>query len=421
MKKILPILMILALTLGSCKQAPVEWVDGGDFSALDPKKSFIPYNSVENTVNEQTVSACPLPSEGENVDTRTTSVGALTVIKQLFGTMFSGKVRSYCGTYWSVDEKGEPVKLSGRIILPSNGKVSRIMVASHFTIGRYDEAPTMSLPLECLFAIDGLAVICPDYLGYGVTSHRIHPYLCTELTARNVVDMYFAALPFLEHIGSAPQYPDIFLLGYSQGGAATLAVQQYFEENHPNDVQIRLNMAGSGPYDVATTYDVLIEQDYTDFPCAIPMLIQGLNVGDNLGLDYKEFFKPFLLENYEEWINSKQYTMGQITQFIGTKKISEVLTEKARNKANDGTITLYKSMINNSICNSFIPISPVYLFHSFDDNVVPYENSAALMEVLNYYQLSNVKTNFGHYGGHTNGFVRFLFTTVSMLKDNGDL
>ncbi|MCF0205258.1 MAG: hypothetical protein HUK12_08235, partial [Muribaculaceae bacterium] len=137
MKKILPILMILALTLGSCKQAPVEWVDGGDFSALDPKKSFIPYNSVENTVNEQTVSACPLPSEGENVDTRTTSVGALTVIKQLFGTMFSGKVRSYCGTYWSVDEKGEPVKLSGRIILPSNGKVSRIMVASHFTIGRY--------------------------------------------------------------------------------------------------------------------------------------------------------------------------------------------------------------------------------------------------------------------------------------------
>ena len=419
MKKITTIICGLSLLLSGCSVAPTDWAGDFDFSQLDPETSFVPYQTVTNTLNDQTVNACTLPTDTDSATTRTTSIAAVNLIKQLFSGLYHNDVRSYCGTYMSVDENGEPIKLSGRIVLPADGKVSRVMVVSHFTIGRNDECPSITLPLECLFAAKGIAVIAPDYLGYGVTSYRVHPYLVADLTARNVVDMFNAAMPFLEYIGCKPKYDDIFLFGYSQGGATTVAVQQYLESHQP-ETKIRLNMAGSGPYDVATTYDVLIAQDKTDFPCAIPMLIQGLDVGCHLGLKYEEFFKPDMLKNYDKWINSKEYTMGQISTMIGTKKISDVLTEKARNKASEGTIDMYKAMLDNSLTYRFYPSAPVYMFHSFDDNVVPFENSALVRDRLMEMGFTNVTYNFGHYGGHTNGFIRFLFSMMDLLDKNGD-
>ena len=420
MKKTLAIIALL-IGLASCQEAPVEWVDLADYGDLDPMTSFIPYGAgVENNLDEQTLSACPLPGD-EEATSRTTSVPVLTLIKRMLSTINHTKVRSYNGTYYSLDQYGERVKLSGRIILPSDGKVSRIMVASHFTIGRYDEAPTMSMPLECLFAARGIAVIAPDYIGYGVTSEFIHPYLVEQLTAKNVVDMYFSALPFLKHIGCMPEHDDIFLFGYSQGGATTLSVQNHFETNYP-DVKIRLNMAGSGPYDIAKTYDVLIARDETSFPCAIPMIIQGLDVGCHLNLDYNHFFFPFVIDNIDLWINSKQFSMGQITRMMGTKKISDVLTPEARNKLADGTIELYKCMLENSIAYRFYPKYPVYLFHSFEDDVVPFENAEVLRSRLAMVGGNcNITYNFGNYGNHTMGFLRFLTATMTLLDEHGDI
>ena len=149
MKKILPIIIAL-LGLASCSYAPINELPGEvAFSALDPQTSFIPYNVNVDVLDDATLYDCPLPMETEDdVETRTTSIGVLNVIKQVFSTTFRSDVRSYCGTYWSVDEENKPVKLSGRIILPANGEVKRVMVVSHFTIGRNDEAPSLTLPLE---------------------------------------------------------------------------------------------------------------------------------------------------------------------------------------------------------------------------------------------------------------------------------
>lgn len=39
---------------------------------------------------------------------------------------------------------------------------------------------------------------------------------------------------------------------------------------------------------------------------------------------YRDFFLPKMVENLDEWINSKKYTMQDITDMIGSKKISSV-------------------------------------------------------------------------------------------------
>lgn len=52
------------------------------------------------------------------------------------------------------------------------------------------------------------------------------------------------------------------------------------------------------------------------------MIIQDLDYGNDLNLNYNDFFLPRMVENLDEWINSKKYTMQDITDMIGSKKVS---------------------------------------------------------------------------------------------------
>lgn len=418
---------LFCLALCSCTLSKVEWADLDSFATLDKEKAFIPYSTDVSQMDESAICNAAMVGggtvgdylESESLQTKTSHTDGATLVKGLLSCWGSSKIRSYCGTYKSIDQNGKDVRLSGRIILPADGKVSRIMVVSHYTIGSNAEAPSNELPLEALYATRGLAVLEPDYIGYGITADRVHPYLCAKLTARNVVDMYVAALPFLKKIGCAPKYDDIFLLGYSQGGATTMSVAHELEWNHP-DVKIRLAMCGGGPYDVCATYDALIDNDFTDYPCAIPMIIQGFNVGAGLALDYSDFFLPKMVENMDEWLNSKKYTMAEITAMMGTRKLSDIMTEKARNKSEDLMTDLYRAMLDNSVTSFPTPDCPIYLFHSYDDNVVPYSNAISENYKFNE-SLSNVIYNTGHYGNHVAGCLRFFLSCIDLMETHGDI
>lgn len=425
------IILLTAAGVTSCTLSKTEWVNTEDyslydFSQLDSKTCFIPDGTVFASMDEETVSGMQMPggysvgqiAKQEEQETKTTSTNGTGVAKTFLSMLEKKKVISYSGSYMSHDEHGDPVRLSGRVILPASGKVSRIMLVSHFTIGADCEAPSMELPLESIFAANGIAVVEPDYIGYGLTAGRIHPYLCAKVTANNVIDMYFSTLPFLRFIGRQPENPDIFLLGFSQGGAVTLSVAQELEISHFDDVKVRLAMCGSGPYDICATYDTLIDNNFTDYPCAIPMIIQGMNVGMGLNLDYSKFFTPRMLENMDEWLNSKKYAMADITTLMGSKKISDIMTKEAMDKSKDLMSELYRAMLENSATQEMMPDCPIYLFHSLDDNVVPFVNAYNLeMELTGY----NVTYNFGHYGNHVKSCLRFLGSCMTLLKDNGDL
>ena len=411
---------LFLLPLCSCRMSSVEWVD---LSGLDETKSFIPFSCNQENFDSKAIASCQMPG-GESVGeliaeetTKTTSTTGANLFTSLISMWRSSQIVSYCGSYMSTDIDGKPIRLSGRIVLPADGNVSRIMVATHFTIAADREAPSNSVTMESMFAARGIAVIEPDYIGYGITADKIHPYLCADVTGRNVVDMYFAALPFLERINCKPKYDDIFILGYSQGGAVAVTTAQEFEFRHP-EVKIRLTMCGGGPYDICTTYDTLVDNDYTDIPCAIPLIIQGMSEGNGLNLDYSKFFVPHVVNNMDEWLNSKKYTVAQVTEMIGSHYISDMLTSEARDKAKDLMTDLYRAMVDNSVINEWIPTSPIYMFHSIDDNVVPYVNAERMQDKMIGY---NVIFNCGHYGNHQMGCLRFMFSCLDLLKEHGDI
>lgn len=205
----------------------------------------------------------------------------------------------------------------------------------------------------------------------------------------------------------------LYLMGYSQGGATTMMVQFLIERDHP-DLTIRRNFAGAGPYDLASTYDKWMEDDITGIPCAVPMIIQGMNIADNLQLDYSIFFKPHLLETYEDIINSKKYTVKQQGELIGVNRLSDIVTDECRNKRTESSFKLYRALMRNSVAYLWMPQAPVYMFHSQDDDTVPFKNSQIARE---QWWLSNIEYNFGHYGSHMKGYLTFISIVNNFLKN----
>jgi pimeloyl-ACP methyl ester carboxylesterase len=258
----------------------------------------------------------------------------------------------------------------------------------------------------------GYAVIVPDYIGYGVTSDMVHPYLVMDVTARNVLDMYKAVMPFLEKTGFQPENDDIYLMGYSQGGATTMAVQHMIE-HHDEAVKIRRVFAGGGPYDVKATYDRFVETDTASYPCAVPIMMQGMIVGNKLDLDMRELMAPYIYDNLDEWVNSKRYTASQINKMIGTNVTHELLTAKGMDRTSKEISEMYKAMTNNSILSySWTPKAPVFIMHSIDDETVPYDNA---IRAKNKWKGANIQYSFGYYGSHVATCVRFIFAVQTLL------
>jgi len=405
---------IIATILAACTPDEAEYTFFEQYAYSDgTKTTFSPYAACEDDLSEG-IPDNPLSGQLDDEQTKASYINITDLAKGIFASTGASRIHSISGTYWSVDQDGNPIRLSGRIMLPSSGMIRNIILVSHFTIGADRECPSRSFQLEGVLALDGYALIIPDYLGYGASADRIHPYLCSNLTARNAVDMLDAAIPYLKGINRYPADERIYLMGYSQGGATTIAVQRLLEsDEYASKYSIKRNFAGAGPYDIAVTYDDAIKKDYTGIPCAVPLIVIGLNEGEHIGLDMSNFFLSPLLEKYPEWILSKKYTTKEMGNLIGVKQLSLIMTDSARQKRDPNTIKFYNAMMVNSVLNDWLPDAPIYMFHSMDDDTVPFINSQRAKDAFGD---SNIEYNFGHYGNHQKGCMRFIETVHEILK-----
>ena len=412
MKRYTFLLLFLTLAL-SCRHPEVELVDFSgtqDFEIVSVKSSA--YFLEDGSLNpEVAVMNDTEWSPEESVETRVASTQAATFVRDMLGSMNTNNLIHITGYFMGHDVDGTPLKQSGKLVVPASGPVKNLILVSHYTIGANFECPSETFPMEAIFAAKGYAVVIADYIGFGLTAERVHPYMHIKSTAQSVVDMAVAVKPYLEKIGRKPESEEVYLFGYSQGGSTTLAVMRMLQEEYSSLFPITQVYAGGGPYDRAATFDVSMELGVTGIPCAIPMIVQGVNEGEKLGLDMKDFFKPRLLENYNEWINSKHYTVKQINQNIQSNDLHDIMTDAGRDKSSKETARLYKALLDNSTLR-FRPLSPIYLFLSRQDQTVPFVNAQRAEEAFNHV---DIHKDFGDYGKHAMGCVRFILTAYKDL------
>ena len=434
MKKVVYILGALMLLTG-CQLGEWHYVDFTDTSLV--KDGMFRVVSQKTTDMQQLVNnpdqllmwgfsamgdtaVCP---SGMTQPQRATSTTVNNVAQQLLDFSKMNTAIELSGIYESIDLDGNPIMLSGKVILPAKGSIKRYILVSHYTIASNAEAPSNIFSLEGLLVKLGYALIIPDYLGYGITADHIHPYLVMDLTARNVLDMYRAVVPFLEAAGCSPEHDDIYLMGYSQGGATTMAVQHLIEHHNDTQIKIRRVFVGGGPYDVKATYDRFVETNIAMYPCAVPIMIQGMVVGNKLDLKMEDMMAPYIYDHLGEWVNSKRYTTGQINDLLGTNVTSNLLTPLGMNRTSQEVSELYQAMVDNSILTySWTPKAPIFMMHSIDDDVVPYENAT---RAKNKWKDANIQYSLGHFGGHVATCMRFIYTVQTLLindeaEENGN-
>ena len=428
------IVIIAAVVLTACQFREQEFVD---FANIEAAKglSFQVIGQKETNLEEGLPTNCYLPDgipvnewteEAEQVESaegptvrKTSSVTGTAIVQELLRYGNQCHVTEIVGTYPSIDLQWDTVTLSGKVMLPRGQRPKRLILVSHYTVCSNAEAPSNCFSLEGILVKQGYGLIIPDYMGYGITANEVHPYLVMDLTARNVLDMYFAVKPWLKAVGMEPEHDEIILMGYSQGGANTMAVEhlietEYWSDSDPDQVKIHRVFAGGGPYDVKATYEGFVNTDTASYPVAVPLVVQGMIKGNNLNIDMRDLMQQWLYDHLNDWINSKKYTSGQINKLIGTHVTHELLTPKAMDQKSWEVSELQKAMVANSITSfNWLPEAPVYMCHSIDDETVPFANAS---NAKAKWHMSNITYNFGHYGGHVKTCLRFIGSVQELLK-----
>jgi len=431
MKRLFPIVLLTAVLTACHHDAPEL---GYDFAKLPTKgKSFVAYQERDCDIQEeQPWTQIPKDAEFDSLGNvvykhirKASSLVPTDLACGIIESLASYKVHQVCGTYESVDVNGDPITLSGAIFYPPSGVIKNVLICSHYTVAANYEVPSETFPIEAAMAALGYLVVMPDYIGYGKTQDMVHPYLQAEVTAKNVIDMALGVRSYIVERKLQIQSDEVILVGYSQGGATSMWVQYYMEmdDDYKGLFKIKKNYCGGGPYNVARTYDYCIKLDETGIPYAVPMIILGMSEGMGVPLDIDAFFKEPLKSNYKEWFTTKKYNGIQITKMIGVNRLSQILTEAGLDRSKGETQRLYRALQANSLPASYRPQAPVYMFHSMDDQTVPFVNAQVVRYNFTHYDVRsdkgpiyNVEYDFDHYGNHQAGCIKFYLQMFKELK-----
>lgn len=166
-------------------------------------------------------------------------------------------IRVYKLTYSTPNTDGQTVTASGALLVPvvPAGQQVPLLSYQHGTISPSDErkAPSYySSSSEVYSAVSVLAstgymVAAPDYIGYGASKTLPHPYEHAASLASTSLDMLRAAREFSQQqqLGLNAK---TFLLGYSEGGFATLALHRLIETDPNSGFTVTASAPGAGAY-----------------------------------------------------------------------------------------------------------------------------------------------------------------------------
>jgi len=381
-----------------------------------------------------------------------------------------GNCTVYSFNYPSVSATGKPTILSSALFAwtPTDRQptdsIESLHIFSHITIASDNERPTTTalgmseeqgllqfLPGRTYtnFMPDGQAdyvgrciVIAPDYEGYGVTKDTPHPYLSQRLTAQQMIDgvKYGLELYKKETTGSMTLLPmksdwRSFCMGFSQGGAVSLATHREIEEQGlADELHFQGSLCGDGPYDLIATMRYYIEDDGTSYgvetphrkgkvtlPVVVPLILKGMfeTHPDMKAYKIEDFLSQQLIDTgVLSWIDSKAYTTAEIAEkwyaqlqtgidtlgrhyspeqmadlFEGQSaktlwgKIDKIFSPAVNEYMSDASNfeavpdvaanapqAMHRALADNSLITGWEPKHRIQFFHSKADVIVPYGN-----------------------------------------------
>ena len=247
-------------------------------------------------------------------------------------------------------------------------------------------------------ATGGYRVAMTDYIGQG-DGPGIHPYIHADSEASAVIDMLRAARQFCDSV-NVQINDQVFLMGYSQGGHATMATLREIEANYSSEFNLIATVPMAGPYDVSGAQREVMESDsvYSQ-PGYFPYIARSYNLVYGIYDSLPEVFIP-PYDSLVDALFDRSTGMGTINGFM-TPVIKDMIDTVYFNAYLNDSLHPFKIALRDNDLYDFVPQSYVRIIHCSGDQVIPFGNAQVAYDAFiaagaDSVELFDAGTNLDH-------------------------
>jgi pimeloyl-ACP methyl ester carboxylesterase len=315
-----------------------------------------------------------------------------------------GKPRSgvalYRIVYETIDPHGRSTQASGALAIPRglSGPLPFLSYQHGTVANRNSVASQYGFDIaSVLFGGDGYVVAIPDYLGLG-ESPGLHPYVHATSLATAVIDMLRASRELCRQQKIVLD-SGLYLLGYSEGGYATMAAHRAIEAEHATEFPIIASAPMAGPYDMSGTMREFFMKDtrYGD-PFYLPYVVLAYNEVYKLAGSLEEIFAQRYAERLPELFDGSHEGFDINPELPPVPKNVFNPTFFASFRS-DSLNPLRRALVENDLTR-WTPRAPMRLYHCIADDRVPYDNAEVAYESFRKRGAAQVELVTMENGGH---------------------
>ena len=315
--------------------------------------------------------------------------------------------------------EGKDIIASGLVSVPDNAGTFPVLSYQNGTNTLNSEAPSVNPDNEMFKILEfvsstGFIVSMPDYIGFGSTKTKFHPYLDKESTVQTVTDMIRAVNELVTNYSDIEVSKDLYIAGYSQGGWATLHLQKEIEQKYATEFNLKASACGAGPYDLRYINDYILAQ--TNYP--MPYFI---------GYMFNSYFNLKDITNPPSDVFKSPYDARVLTLYDGTKSGEEINAQlttvttdlfTAEYKSSSNTNAKFSSVISTlgkNTISAWKTTTPTLIMHGTTDNYVPTQVSADIYQDFLTAGVSPTTVTYVPIegAGHNSGVMPFGIATIN--------
>lgn len=272
---------------------------------------------------------------------------------------------------------------SGIVCIPDAPGAFPILSFQNGTNTYYDNAPSVALSNPYFTILQSLAgngyiMLIPDYIGFGSSEDIVHPYFHKETNNAAIIDMIYAVKELFEYYEGIAVYNEtFFLMGYSQGGWATLSVLKEIETNPNLGFNVMATSCGAGAYDLINMANEILQKDTFERPIYLPYYIYSHQQYGSITDPLEKFFQEPYVSDIPILFNGS-YTNSEVSDLL-TPVIADLMTPDIIENFNtsEDYQELRDDLAHNSV-ESWNVTSLLRFYHGNADNTVPINQSQSI-------------------------------------------
>jgi S-formylglutathione hydrolase FrmB len=288
-------------------------------------------------------------------------------------------VEYYVLTYRTV-YNDKPIDTRGLLILPKGATTIDLLTYLHGTLVPLKMAGVEKLTpslyrgekekfidvrnMGLSWASAGFTVFIPDYIGYGSTFGKEHPYVYYPELFKANIDGLLASKEFLAGKGFADN-KKLFITGWSQGGGAAISAHKFIQENYASDFTVVASSGLAGPYNFERFMNEIFKQrsEEVKLVALYSWALYSLNKFSDIKRPTDQIWSYPVYNQTNAYMPPSNVPNNIFNNYFLTKMI-------------DGSDKQMAYQIRfNSFHDGWQPVGKVFLHHGDADDVVPYFNS----------------------------------------------